>query len=42
LGSDWSFDQSVIERDLGYSARVGYEQGLAATEQWYRESRSMI
>jgi hypothetical protein len=42
LGSDWRFDQSCIERDLGYSTRVGYEQGFAATEQWYRESRSMI
>lgn len=42
LGSDWSFDQSCIERELGYSPQVGYEQGLAATEQWYRESRSMI
>ena len=42
LGSDWRFDQSGIERDLGYSPRVGYEQGFAATEQWYRASRSMI
>jgi hypothetical protein len=42
LGSDWSFDQSCIERDLGYSPQVSYKQGFAATEQWYRESRSMI
>jgi nucleoside-diphosphate-sugar epimerase len=42
LGSDWSFDQSCIERDLGYAPQVSYEQGFAATEQWYRESRSMI
>jgi nucleoside-diphosphate-sugar epimerase len=41
LGSDWRFDQSCIERELGYSPRVGYEQGFAATEQWYRESRSI-
>lgn len=42
LGSDWNIDQSLIERDLGYSPRVSYEQGFAATEQWYRESRSII
>jgi len=42
LGSDWDFDQSCIERDLGYSPQVSYEQGFAATEQWYRESRYKI
>jgi nucleoside-diphosphate-sugar epimerase len=42
LGSDWSFDQSCIERDLGYSPEVSYEQGFAATEQWYRGSRSIV
>jgi nucleoside-diphosphate-sugar epimerase len=41
LGSDWSFDQSRIERDLGYSPPVSYEQGFAATEKWYRESRQV-
>jgi nucleoside-diphosphate-sugar epimerase len=39
MGSDWSFDQRRIERDLGYTPQVSYEQGFAATEQWYRESR---
>jgi nucleoside-diphosphate-sugar epimerase len=42
LGSDWCFDQSAIGRDLGYSPKIGYEQGFAATEQWYRESRSVV
>jgi nucleoside-diphosphate-sugar epimerase len=41
LGSDWSFDQSRIERELGYAPQVSYEQGLAAAEQWYRESRQV-
>lgn len=41
LGSDWSFDQSCIERDLGYSPQVRYQQGFATTEEWYRESRSI-
>jgi len=41
LGSEYSFDQSCIERDLGYSPQVSYEQGFAATEEWYRESRSI-
>ncbi|MFC2054622.1 NAD-dependent epimerase/dehydratase family protein [Chloroflexota bacterium] len=41
LGSDWSFDQSRIERDLGYSPQVGYGQGFETIEEWYRESRSI-
>jgi nucleoside-diphosphate-sugar epimerase len=41
LGSDLSFDQSHIERDLGFSPLVSYEQGFATTEQWYRQSRSI-
>jgi len=41
LGSDWNFDQSHIEKDLGYSPQVSYEQGFAITEEWYRESRSI-
>jgi len=40
LGSDWSFDQSRIERDLGYFPQVTYEQGFTTTEEWYRGSRS--
>jgi nucleoside-diphosphate-sugar epimerase len=40
LGSDWRFDQSHIERDLAYFPRVSYEQGFAATEEWYRASRA--
>jgi nucleoside-diphosphate-sugar epimerase len=41
LGSDWSFDQSRIERELGFSPSMSYESGLAATERWYRESRQV-
>jgi nucleoside-diphosphate-sugar epimerase len=40
LGSDWRFNQSRIESDLGYSPAVSYEQGFAATEEWYRASRA--
>lgn len=40
MGSDWSFDQSLIERDLGYTPQVSLPQAFAATEQWYRKSRS--
>ena len=42
LGSDWRFDQSHLESDLTCFPRVGYEQGFAATEEWYRASRSGI
>jgi hypothetical protein len=42
LGSDWSFDQSLIEKNLGHFPRVSYEQGFAATEEYYRQSRSII
>jgi nucleoside-diphosphate-sugar epimerase len=41
LGSDWSFDQGRIERELGYTPQVGYEEGFALTEAWYRASRSI-
>jgi nucleoside-diphosphate-sugar epimerase len=41
LGSEARFDQSRIERDLGYSPQVSYAQGFAATEEWYRASRNM-
>jgi nucleoside-diphosphate-sugar epimerase len=41
LGSDWSVDQSCIERELNYCPAITYQQGFAATEQWYRESRSL-
>jgi nucleoside-diphosphate-sugar epimerase len=37
LGSEGSFDQSRIARELGYSPPVDYRQGFAATEEWYRE-----
>lgn len=42
LGSDWHFDQSHLESDLAYFPRVNYAQGFAATEEWYRASRSAI
>jgi len=41
IGSDWCFDQSRIERDLGYSPQISYQQGFAETEEWYRVSRKM-
>jgi len=41
LGSEFSFDQSLIEKDLGYSPQVSYEEGFAATEEWYSRSRSI-
>jgi nucleoside-diphosphate-sugar epimerase len=41
IGSDWSFDQSRIEQELGYCPATTYQQGFAATEQWYREIRSL-
>lgn len=41
LGSEFCFDQSHIEKDLGYSPQVSYEQGFARTEEWYSESRSI-
>jgi nucleoside-diphosphate-sugar epimerase len=41
FGSDWRFDQSHIEKDLGYSPQISYKQGFAITEAWYRESRSI-
>ena len=40
LGSDWNFDQSLIERELDYAPQFSYAQGFTATEAWYRESRS--
>jgi len=42
LGSDWRFDQSHIESDLAGFPRVNYEQGFAATEEWYHASRPGI
>jgi hypothetical protein len=41
LGSEASFDQSRIERELDYCPPVDYAQGFAATEEWYRASRSL-
>lgn len=41
LGSEARFDQSRIERELGYVPPVSYAQGFAATEEWYRASRNI-
>jgi nucleoside-diphosphate-sugar epimerase len=41
MGSDWAFDQSSIEQELGYAPNVSYAEGFAATEAWYRQSRSI-
>jgi 2-alkyl-3-oxoalkanoate reductase len=39
IGSDWRFEQSRIGRELEYSPAVGYAEGFARTEDWYRTSR---
>jgi nucleoside-diphosphate-sugar epimerase len=41
FGYDWNFDQSHIERDLGYSPEINYEKGFAMTEEWYQQSHSI-
>lgn len=41
VGSDWRFDQRRIERELGWSPEIGYEEGFAATEAWYRQTRGL-
>lgn len=41
LGSDWSFDQSLMKRELDYSPQIDYGQGFEMTEKWYRETRSI-
>ena len=40
IGSEWSFDQRRIERELGYAPHVSYAEGFAQTEEWYRTLRS--
>jgi dTDP-glucose 4,6-dehydratase len=41
-GHDWrySLDISKISRELGYTPEVSFEDGLAATIQWYRDNRA--
>jgi dTDP-glucose 4,6-dehydratase len=36
----YAIDPSKIERDLGWSCRIGFEQGLEETVSWYRDNRS--
>jgi dTDP-glucose 4,6-dehydratase len=36
----YSVDISKISRELGYAPRVPFEEGLAATVRWYRDSRA--
>lgn len=40
LGHDrrYSVDWSKIKSELGYEPQVGFEEGLAATVQWYRDN----
>jgi dTDP-glucose 4,6-dehydratase len=42
MGHDrrYSLDFSKIRRELGYEPRVGFDQGLAMTVQWYRDNRA--
>ncbi|WP_433259958.1 dTDP-glucose 4,6-dehydratase [Actinosynnema sp. CS-041913] len=35
----YSLDISKIERELGYAPRIGFDEGLAATIDWYRSHR---
>jgi dTDP-glucose 4,6-dehydratase len=39
---DWrySLDISKISRELGYAPSIGFDQGLAATVEWYRANRA--
>jgi dTDP-glucose 4,6-dehydratase len=40
LGHDrrYSVDWSKIKDELGYEPQVGFDEGLAATVQWYRDN----
>ena len=40
LGHDrrYSVDCSKIKDELGYEPQVGFDEGLAATVQWYRDN----
>ncbi|NNN00712.1 MAG: NAD-dependent epimerase/dehydratase family protein, partial [Acidimicrobiaceae bacterium] len=42
LGHDrrYSVDWSKARDELGYSPRVGFDEGIAATVQWYRDNES--
>ena len=42
LGHDrrYSVDWSKIKSELGYEPQVGFEEGLAATVQWYRDNEA--
>src|SRR5690606_1585422 len=35
-GDDWSCDDSRARRELGYVSRIGLEEGLRDTADWYR------
>jgi dTDP-glucose 4,6-dehydratase len=35
----YSLDISKISNELGYTPRIGFEAGLAATVEWYRDNR---
>ena len=36
----YSLDITKIGAELGYSPRIGIEEGLAATVAWYKENRA--
>jgi nucleoside-diphosphate-sugar epimerase len=40
IGSEWRFDQTRIERELGYTPQVSYAEGFAQTDEWYRKLHS--
>lgn len=41
MGSDWAFDQTAMSQGLGFVPPMGYEQGFALTEAWYRQDRAL-
>lgn len=41
IGSDWHFAQRQLGDKLGYQPEVSLEEGLAATEHWYRRDRGL-
>lgn len=41
LGSDWQFDQRRVQAELGWAPEIGYEEGFADVEEWYRRTRGL-
>jgi nucleoside-diphosphate-sugar epimerase len=39
LESDWTSDDSLARRELGYRQEVSLEQGLSGTARWYKDNK---